>query len=290
MIIIPGVVILVSFTRRITNVFTKFPVKSQYSTFISVLTIVNTINAIIYFMVLEFARNAETSYLVIVILPRISYACFISSAFLVLCILRNSLPTHQKIHLFLIAIVPSVLLIIGKNALFVFVMFMVIILSFLKFTKLLNFRENFSTYSTVNLVACHFYFITGHRNSLDSIQITAGFVGIEKSNVLISGLLIGINTFAPYLILFLLMFYKMTRYQSKSYLNKLSKNYDLTIKFLYLCGFYLWSLFGTAIHCSYNTEALLLVYEFMPKFLLDASTYLVVNLFLFVMHFVLFYW
>ena len=249
----------------------------------------NLMNSSLYFFLCDFIPNSEINYSINVILPQISYSFFFIINIFNFTIYKTLLPLPQRIMLFFLAIISPLLMIMGHNSMLIFVCFIVILVKFMKMTKILRFRENFSTYSTINQIAYCCFFFTGHRNQLDSIKMSAGFIGFTKCHMLISGLLIGINTYSSYIIMIIIICYKLAKYQSKTYKDKISKRYDVTIKFLYLVGFHIWGLFATCIHCLYNYESLLLVYEFMPKFLLDTCTFLFINGCLFILQILMFY-
>lgn len=76
---------------------------------------------------------------------------------------------------------------------------------------------------TYNILGICSFFSQGNSNSISTIDVSSGFVGLESYNLVIVGSLVVCNTYSLYILWFLMMFIRIKEYNN---LNRSANKFD----------------------------------------------------------------
>lgn len=205
--------------------------------------LLNSLSILTYWVLDEFQLESRPD--VVNFFPRLSYVLsFVSLA-----------TTNPK--QFLIALLPSLVLVSGPNAPIIFLNLVGQLYSFSK----LNCDSASPLYAVfLSMTSSLYFFTTGHRSNLPSLQIKTAFIGFETYNKHISGLLLTFNTFSPY-ILVMAVHWLLT---------------DKSLTVLHIWTSTAVSMTLTTLNTAVNRRHLMVWSIFAPKFLFEFFSSLVV--------------
>eukprot|EP00828_Plagiopyla_frontata_P049296 TRINITY_DN9766_c0_g1_i2.p1 TRINITY_DN9766_c0_g1~~TRINITY_DN9766_c0_g1_i2.p1 ORF type:complete len:352 (-),score=22.50 TRINITY_DN9766_c0_g1_i2:32-1087(-) len=241
-----------------------------------------------YFTLKELFFEGEKMTLVTTILPRISY----SLTFLL--ILLGSQIDYKKFNFSfsartLIHFIPflnSLFLILGSQSLAIFLFSLIFILSIQKIFRSVKFELFLPIF--LGQFSIQLWLFFGNRPKISALNFNSAYIGFEKFQTQISGLLLLLNFLGPFIIslFFFMVFSNQNTKSIKTFLissNKLSfKQLEINKwKFFYQLiifqSYFLVEIISVCLNCTLNQKNLLLVEDFAPKFLFDLIIFIAIN-------------
>ncbi|EGR33902.1 hypothetical protein IMG5_031830 [Ichthyophthirius multifiliis] len=173
-------------------VFAQYIMRNLQNNKIKKIIYLNFFLVIIYQLLKEL-QIQNLKYLERIVLPRISILLFIIN--LIFIIKSNN---KSSINLFLHNINLSSLFImfIDKNGILLVALYHTVVNLYIDYSKDQKTLTHPNTFTFLAIFSTYFFFITGHRPDISTLQIQACFVGLENNNVYISGFLLLLNTFS----------------------------------------------------------------------------------------------
>jgi hypothetical protein len=272
-VVIPSLFMLYQYHKYLNKIFaldplgkSKSPVVKNYILAAAIYS--NLCLVALYHFVFQELPELQSSSPTSIIITRMSYSLFLFAVLFNHLFNRKSQQSHEKLLFFILAVIPSLSLIMMTNSLAAITLLLCIVNQILKVSKKLELRENISTYTTVMMIAYQFYFVTGHSNQIESIQMAAGFVGFEEVNMVVSGFLIVLNTFSVYMLTLLVLNYKTSKFEKDDHVDEASRNHSIMQKFIFTMAFSIITLIWVMIYAILNLEETFLVYDVIPFYII----------------------
>lgn len=242
----------------------------------------------LYFILREnlFFTEMEKSELIKIILPQISY--FLTFFTIVFCIFSvKAFSKFSKEKIFVLFFLPcsvTYLMILGRNSLILCVLLLSTIYLYIKTMKKIRLANHIQTFAYIAALSYYFWYAFGNKPQIAALQVSNAYVGLDKFNYYISGILLICNCGGSFFLILLLIPVINLLIRNEEEWNLVEKEKVCLVRkiiylkeILYFGIYYLVSLVCTSGNCIVQRRALLLIEDFAPKFFFDGCIFVLVN-------------
>ncbi|TNV84606.1 hypothetical protein FGO68_gene1923 [Halteria grandinella] len=172
--------------------------------------------------------------------------------------------------------VKPVMIVNGLQSTLTIVLLIVQLLSIKSFATQMKLRPHILTYATlIYFTLLQYFYRTGHRERISSIQFQKAFLGFPQYNYFINGFLVTLNTFASHVVGFLLLPYlgnissqmSVDEEAGKSFTTQPLYHGQRLYKYLVFLSLFLFEF--SAIHASRSIDSVFFPERFAPKTIFD---------------------